>query len=216
MFGVSAFFGFVFFLFVSKEEISGHRAMQLASPRFIRTKWEGWQNCHRLYGMHIEGLSFLVSWVYIRNKAAGCNAKVLVRDMYATESDSAFFCKDWCGLCDPEDLWWDCIGRWIEQIFTMLKGSAAAERPGRLPLPVGAFHQAGWAAKGSCGCGKLRCPSRASMQGFLEATLAGSQSQAQPFLSEVPSCNPAARHSRPHRGAVPPAPPHRGGVRACV
>ena len=32
----------------------------------------------------------------------------------------------------------------------MLKESAAAERPGRLPLPVGAFHQASWAAKGLC------------------------------------------------------------------
>lgn len=42
MYGGLAFFGFVFFLFVSKEEISGHQAMQLATARFIRTKWESW------------------------------------------------------------------------------------------------------------------------------------------------------------------------------
>lgn len=33
MFGGLAFFGFVFFLFISKEEISGHQPMQLATPR---------------------------------------------------------------------------------------------------------------------------------------------------------------------------------------
>lgn len=68
--------------------------------------------------------------------------------------------------------------------------------------------------RGLVRCGSVGCPGRAFTQDFSEATLSGSQSQVQPSLLEVPSWNPAAIHSRPYRGAVPPAPPRRGGKRA--
>lgn len=135
--------------------------------------------------------------------------------MYASESYSAIFCKDQSGLCDPVDLWCDCMWRWIEQIFAMLKESAAAERPWQAAVAWWCFPpgQLGW--NGLVNHGNVRCPRRAFVQDILEATLSGSQSQA-PSRLEVPSCNPAAIDSRPHRGPVPPAPPHRGGMYACM
>lgn len=61
MFGVLAFFG-VIFVFVSKEEISGHQAMQLATVPFVRTKEEGFMGS-------TDTVSAFWLWVYIRNEA---------------------------------------------------------------------------------------------------------------------------------------------------
>lgn len=72
------------------------------------------------------------------------------------------FCKDWCSLCNPEDLWCDCMWRWTEQVFARLKESAASERPGRLPWPAGAPHQASWAANSSCAAATWAAPGEPS------------------------------------------------------
>lgn len=141
MLWVLAFFGIVFCLFVSKEEISGHWAMQLATPQFIPGSGKA-AFSHWLYGIDLQGLSFLISWIYSRNKDAKCNSKMSVKNMYASQSYSAFFVKAGA-LCDPEDLWCRCMWRWTEQVLATLKESAAAERPGRLPW-------ASCAAKSSC------------------------------------------------------------------
>lgn len=61
----------------------------------------------------------------------------------------------------------------------------------------------------------VACPSKAFMQD-LEATLCGSQRQVRASIMEVPSWSLEAKWAKPHRGAVLPAPPQRGGTWMCM
>lgn len=92
MLWVLAFFGFVFCLFVSKEEISGHWAMWLSHTTIHPSE---------VGKLHLAtdfiGSTYRVSASSHECRAgiknAKCNFKMLVKSMYASKSNSAFFVK---------------------------------------------------------------------------------------------------------------------------
>lgn len=136
--------------------------------------------------------------MYSRSKDAKCHSKMLVKNMYAWESYSAFFVK-------------------TGAVFVIHRLSGVMNRASICHIRRICCSWETWQA--ALGCKELVCYSnmgssrRAFTQDSSEDPLSGRKSQAQPSLQEVLSWHGAAVCSRRTRpGAVLTIPPHKGSL----